>query len=158
MSTSPSRLIHWERAQTGLASNLHSDEQDRFLPIRWSLPCWPNTINTAWHCCRELEYEWVREYRFRFEHDPEDDALVSTCVLSLEADRVLYNRLSSRMALQKRPRGAITRPSRILVRKREPSEEEEAEMAAIRQRLDPARAFTEAPPQARASASPSLSE
>lgn len=112
----------------------------------------------------EREYEWVREYKFRFEHDPEEEGLVTTCVLALEDGGVVYNRLGSRMALQKRPRGAVTRPSRVTVRKRGLTEEEEQERAAIRQRLAAPDEEGEDAEEAvgagsrRSSASPSLSD
>ena len=103
------------------------------------VPCPILSCDGCLVCIRDTgqEYEWVREYKFRLEGDRDDQALVTTCLLSLEEDRVVYNRLGSRMALQRRPRGAVTRPSRITVHKRELTQEEEEERAAVRQRLDP---------------------
>ena len=102
----------------------------------------------------------MREYKFRFEHDPDGEALITTCMLAFEEGRVVYNRVGSRMALQKRPRGAVTRPSRIRIRKRELTEAEEDERLTTRQRLTSADVDGEEADVARdaASASPSLSD
>lgn len=91
-------------------------------------------------CRSERSYDWVREYRFRFDEDPEHDPHVTTCVLCLGGGRVTYRPAPSRLALQKRPRVAVPRPSVVTVRKRPPTEAEEGEHEAVRQRL------TEAPP------------
>ena len=77
----------------------------------------------------------MREYKFRVDNDADTDSLITTCVLQLREDCVTYNRIASRLALQKRPRVAAVRPSKITVRKRPHTEAEEEERAASRQRL-----------------------
>lgn len=86
---------------------------------------------------RAQEYEWVREYKFRSDHDPDAEGLLNTCVLTVDDDRVTFNPIGSRMVLQRRRRGAIDRPSRITLRKRPWTEKEDEDRAARRVRLDP---------------------
>lgn len=85
----------------------------------------------------------MREYRFRFDEDPEHDPHITTCVLCLGSDRATYRPAPARLALQKRPRVANARPSVVTVRKRPLTEAEEEEREATRQRLTEAQAGDE---------------
>ncbi|KAK9801893.1 hypothetical protein WJX73_008520 [Symbiochloris irregularis] len=88
----------------------------------------------------ERNYDWVREYKFRFDEDSQGDIHVTTCVLCLEGGCATYKPAPFRLALQKRPRVAAPRPALVTIRKRPPSQEELEERAAARQRLTKASA------------------